>query len=160
MKIIGIDLAGKESNPTGFFILTEKGSCAKTLYSDQEILSEVKKTGPDLIAIDAPFSLPKTGWWREGDLELKKAGFRPLSPKFPSMRILVQRTQKLLQKLKGYKVIEVFPRATEKILGTKKERGASPHEYDALLCALTGKYYLRGKYRVFGPEQIIVPKSD
>jgi len=160
MKIIGIDLAGKESRPTGLCVLIDNHTWTKTVHTDEEIIIIIDAERPDLIAIDAPFSLPKTGWWRQGDKELRKAGFRPLSPKFPAMRILVKRAQKLVKKLAGYEIIEVFPRATEKVLEAEKEPQADPHQYDALLCALTGKYYLAGKYRAFGPERIIEPVSD
>jgi len=43
MFSIGIDLAGKTCNPTGFCVLVEKNKevmCLKTLYSDEEILKE------------------------------------------------------------------------------------------------------------------------
>jgi predicted nuclease with RNAse H fold len=80
------------------------------------------------------------------------------------MLILVERGIKLASKLRelGYKCIEVFPRATEKILGLKKERRVNKDKYDALLCALTGKYYLNGKYEAVGDEegQIVIPLID
>ncbi|MFQ6055669.1 MAG: hypothetical protein ACE5J3_06785, partial [Methanosarcinales archaeon] len=119
----------------------------------------IEKIKPDLIAIDAPFSFPKTGYFREGDSLLRKEGFHPLSPKFPGMQPLVKRAIKIVKILreKNYKVIEVFPRASEKILGLDKEKKANKHEYDALLCALTGKHYLQGKFRSFGREGIVVP---
>lgn len=160
MKVIGIDPAGKPENPTGFCILTEKGSKAKTIFSDREILKEIEKTRPDIIAIDAPFSFPEGSYYREGDIKLRERGFPCLSPMFPGMKPLVRRAIKLVGILRErYRVIEVFPRATEKILGLEKERKANPHHYDALLCALTGKYYLRGEFESLGREGIIIPKS-
>lgn len=162
MKVIGIDLAGLEKNPTGFCILTEKGSEAKTLFSDSKILKEIEKVEakPDVIAIDAPFSFPKKGYYRNGDKLLQQEGFKCLSPRFPGMRPLVIRAMKLVRELRSrdFKVIEVFPRATERILGMSKEEKANEHEYDALLCALTGKYFLEGKYRSLGKEKIVIPK--
>lgn len=160
MKILGIDLAGKEKNETGICLLTEKGSSAKIVFSDNEILEEVEKTKPDLIAIDAPFSFPTQGYFRDSDILLKRSGFKPLSPLFPGMKPLVKRAIKLVNILsKKYRVIEVFPSATEKILELEKKKRANPHEYDALLCALTGKYYLEGKYNAIGKEKIIIPTS-
>lgn len=61
MKVVGIDLAGKSENPTGFCLLTDEGSQAKLLFSDTEILREIEDTKPDCIAIDAPFWLPQSG---------------------------------------------------------------------------------------------------
>ncbi len=158
MKVAGIDLAGKEKNPTGFCILTENETKTKILFSDDEILKEIEKERPDCIAIDAPFWLPKVGVWRPCDVKLLKRGFRPLSPMLPTMKLLTLRALKLVRILvkKGYKVIEVFPRATEKILGLSKEPRKNEHEYDALLCALTAKAYLKGDYEDL--DGIIIPK--
>jgi len=56
--VSGIDLAGVPHRPTGLCIL--KGLKAKTalLYSDEEILNYIQNEKPDLVAIDAPLSLP------------------------------------------------------------------------------------------------------
>ncbi len=66
MEILGIDLAGKPENPTGISILNVPNLETlspdlkfKLLYKDGEILREIKKLKPDLIAIDAPLSLPR-----------------------------------------------------------------------------------------------------
>jgi len=111
---------------------------------------------PDIIAIDAPFSFPEEGYYRDSDKKLQELGFKPLSPRFPGMQPLVERAMKLVSELReNYRVIEVFPRATEGILGLGEKK---THEYDALLCALTGKYYFQGKFRAVGKEEIIVPE--
>jgi len=159
MKVVGIDLAGLEKNPTGFCVLTEEGSEVKVLYTDRQILDMIEIIRPDLIAIDAPFSFPATGYFREGDIMLREAGFRPLSPMFPGMRPLVNRAINLVEVLRerNYKVIEVFPQASEKILGLLKKEDSNPHEYDSLLCAVTGKYFLEGRFRALGKEEIIIP---
>ena len=67
MKVVGIDLAGKVENPTGFCLLTESGSQTKLLFSDMEILKEVEEIKPDCIAVDAPFWIPRFGAWRPSD---------------------------------------------------------------------------------------------
>lgn len=162
MKIIGLDLAGKSENPTGFCLITfnEKTETkTKVFYSNKEILEEIDKINPDLIAIDAPFEFPEEGYFRKSDILLKQKGFKPLSPRFPGMRYLVNRVKKLIKKFrtKNYKTIEVFPKASEKILGLEKNENANEHEYDALLCALTGKYYKEGEYENL--DGIIIPKN-
>ncbi len=155
MKIIGIDLAGKDKNPTGFCIMIDKETKVMLLHSNEEILKAVEEIGPDVVAVDAPFSFPEDGYYRDSDQKLQEEGFKPLSPRFPGMRPLVERALKLVPELrKNYRVIEVFPRATEKILGLEEKK---THEYDALLCALTGKYYFQGKFRAIGKEEIMVP---
>jgi predicted nuclease with RNAse H fold len=77
---------------------------------------------------------------------------------FPGMKPLVKRAIRLVKRFKdrGHKVIEVFPRASEHILGLERSKRANEHVYDALLCALTGLAYLRGEYEDL--EGIIIPK--
>ena len=158
MKVVGIDLAGKPENPTGFCLLTEDNSQTKLLFSDEEIIKEIIETKPDCIAIDAPFWLPRTGIWRSSDEKLLKRGFQPISPAFPTMRLLVLRATRLVKVLRdgGCNVIEVFSGATEKVLGLSKEPRKNKDEYDALLCALTAKAYLEKKYEDL--DGIIIPR--
>ncbi|NLF88445.1 DUF429 domain-containing protein, partial [Candidatus Bathyarchaeota archaeon] len=58
MSIVGLDLAGVETRPTGFCVL--QGMITKTcnLYSDQEIIEKTVQAHPKVILIDAPLSLP------------------------------------------------------------------------------------------------------
>ena len=37
MKVVGIDLAGKPKNPTGFCVLTDNFTETKLVYSDEDI---------------------------------------------------------------------------------------------------------------------------
>lgn len=160
MISVGVDLAGLEKNPTGFCKL-EFGDREKTdvkiLFSDKDIIREVKESKPNIVCIDAPLSLPKTGYFRRSEMILRSRGFKPLSPMFPAMKTLAKRGMMLQARIEqmGIKVIEGFPQATEKILGLEKEWRVNEHKYDALLCALTGKYYLLGKYELVGGETII-----
>ena len=170
MRVVGIDLAGKQENATGFCLFITPGKEAplgktetKLLSTDAEIIREVDSSRPECIAIDAPFWLPpSTGGrlqpWRTSETLLMKRGYRPLSPMLPSMKMLTLRAMKLVKifKEKGYNVIEVFPRATENILGLSKQPRKNQDEYDALLCALTAKSYLQGKYEDL--DGIIIPK--
>ena len=159
--VVGIDLAGKPENPTGICVLTESGAKTRVVFKDEEILSIIKRVSPKVVAIDAPLWLPPDNVpWRICEILLMQRGFRPLSLVLPSMRLLALRAKGLTKKIKevcsSTEIIEVFANATEKILGLKKERGRSKDEYDALLCALTAKYYLERKYEDLGG--IIVPK--
>jgi len=166
MRVVGIDLAGLETNETGFCILDFDGEKdkiqVKRLLYDREILNEIENLSLekkiDVIAIDAPFGWPEEGYFRRGDLMLKNRGFAPLSPLFPGMKPLTVRGKMLSEILKkrGFKVIEVFSKASEKILGLDRTKAANKDEYDALVCALTGKAYLKGRYENLGG--IIIPK--
>jgi len=158
VRIVGIDLAGKPNNPTGFCLLVDSKSEVKLLHTNEEILCEIERANPELIAIDAPFGFPEKGWFREADKLLKEKGFKPLPPVWPGMRPLVERAISLVKFLrhKGYRVIEVFPRASEKILGLQKAGRVNSDRYDALLCALTGKAYLEGNFEDI--SGIIIPR--
>jgi uncharacterized protein len=158
MKVVGLDLAGKSENPSGFCVFGDEGSQIKLLHKDDEILSEIDAAKPDCIAIDAPTWLPPGGAWRQSDQKLMMMGFQPVSPLFPTMKILVLRAMNLVRILKsrGYSVIEVFSGASEKILGISKEPKKNKDEYEALICALTAKAYLEGKYEDL--DGIILPR--
>jgi hypothetical protein len=57
--IVGIDLAGKAENPTGWATLKNKVVSACHLFSNREIMKEALNCNPTLIAIDAPLNLPR-----------------------------------------------------------------------------------------------------
>jgi hypothetical protein len=158
MKVVGLDLAGKFENPTGFCSMTESGTETKLLHTDEEIMNEIDAIMPDCIAVDAPFWLPRYGAWRPSEEKLLKRGFQPLSPLLPAMRLLALRASNLVKVLRerGYLVIEVFANASEKVLSLSKEPRKNKDEYDALLCALTAKSYLEGNYEDM--DGIIIPK--
>ena len=158
MKVVGIDLAGKMENSTGFCLLTEDGTETKILHTDEEILREVDMIRPDVIAIDAPFWMPKVGMFRPSEEKLMKRGFQPISPRIPTMEIHVVRASKISKILRerGYKVIEVFAGASERVLGLTKQPRKNDDEYEALLCALTGKAYLENKYE--DVDGVILPR--
>ncbi len=162
MKILGIDLAGKDSNETGICELVFSGNeikiSTRSVFGDREILREVENSKPDVIAIDSPLSLPSSGYYRDSDSLLQQRGFKPLSPMLPGMKVLALRGIMLSKILsRDYKTIEAFPKATERILGLSKDKIANDHEYDALLCALTGKKFLEGDYEDLAG--IVIPRS-
>lgn len=192
---IGIDLAAKEENDTGFTVLREMSARTMILKGDDEIIGKALESKPAIVAIDAPLSLPegrccadddclcsKYGISRQTDRLMLKKGIRCFWPLLPSMKPLTLRGIKLREALEdhGLQVIEVFPSATQKLLGipTKKAGKAnllqglkdigvyiitenpSHHELDAVTAALTGSFYLSGKYEAIGYQeegQVILP---
>jgi hypothetical protein len=128
MKVVGIDLAGVEKNPTGFCFLDKK-MVIKTslLFKDEEILKEIKKIKPDVVAIDAPLALPKGRksldkknkiHFRECDKELLKMRIKFFPITLGPMRKLTERgirLRKILER-KGIKTIETYPGAIQDIL--------------------------------------------
>jgi len=183
--IIGLDLAGNEKNPTGWAKIKNRTTTVCQLYGDNEIIRQTIKCKPDLIAIDAPLTMPKLGFMRKADREMNRLGYRVLPPTFSSMKTLTQRGIKIAQKLREHKlkVIEVHPTSTRKALempvkdwrkiqtllttigleGEHQVRTLTPHEIDALTAALTGLLYIQGKVRSIGDEDeglIVIPERQ
>jgi len=168
LKILGIDLAGKSKNPTGICILKDDDIILKTVFEDKEILDIAITLRPDIIAIDSPIISGKPRI-READILLKK--YKAFPPTLHGMIQLTMRGSKLAEQLSKYSyVIEVFPTATEKILGlynkNYKETAKilnvnvkSKHELDAYICCLTGKLFIEGKTEKVGNEngKIVIP---
>lgn len=124
--ISGIDLAGVSHCPSGWCLL--KGLKAKTalLYSDEEILTLVRRQKPELVAIDAPLTLPPG---RKSIIQKSRFHLRPCDeelkrrriPFFPitlgPMRSLTERGMRLRRILEGegFRVIEVYPGGAQDI---------------------------------------------
>ncbi len=167
MIVCGVDLAGKEKNPTGLAFLGDLFE-VKLVYTDQEIVQEIGEKRPDLVCIDSPLSWPKSGIMRESDRKLKRYGALP--PLMGGMKSLTERGIRISRELRGlgFQVIEVFPRATQKILGIQGEEdlarfgisvsGLTKDEFDAILAALTGILHLEGKTEIIEGE-IVVPST-
>jgi len=184
--VVGIDLAGVATNPSGWALLENKAVSTHHLHHDEEILKHITECGPNLTAIDAPLSLPEKGTlMRKADREMHKRGYPVLPPRFPAMEKLTLRAIRIVQEIKrrGFNVIEVHPTSTRKALkmptknwkkiqttlihmglrGNLKTRVLTPHEIDAVTAALTGHLHLQGKTELIGNEKegyIVVPKEN
>jgi predicted nuclease with RNAse H fold len=171
MRILGLDLAGKITHPTGVCMMNEPTIEFKIVYTNEEIIDIVNNFKPDIIAVDAPL-MKNNIKTRKADLLLRKYGALP--PVLKGMTTLVKRARRLLSVLNDeYMVIEVFPTATAKILGlynrdyrlTIKELGleiSSKHELDAYLCCVTAKKHTEGETITVGDNEegvIIIPKN-
>jgi hypothetical protein len=135
MRIVGLDLAGVETRPTGFCILEDWNVKTCVVYGDREIIKKIKETKPKLVAIDAPLSLPagrksideRTGTHlRECDRELlrRKIKFFPVT--LGPMRKLTSRGMRLKETLQSmhFNVIEVYPGGAQDVLGIpRKQKG-------------------------------------
>jgi predicted nuclease with RNAse H fold len=124
--VAGVDLAGVPHRPTGMCILEGLKANTTLLYSDEDILSSIQEEKPDLVAIDAPLTLPpgrksideRTGThFRPCDEELKrrKIPFFPIT--LGPMRVLTKRGIKLREILekKGFRVVEIYPGGAQDI---------------------------------------------
>lgn len=183
--IIGIDLAGKPKNPTGWALWKDKQVETSLIYTNDKILEGIIWSNPTIIAIDAPFNLPKKGILRKSDREMIRRGYHVFPPCLPAMKPLTIRAIKLNESIakKGYKTIEVHPTSTRKALnmpskdwekiqtileaigleGDIKVRALKSHEIDAATAALTAYLYMQNQTEAIGDEEegyIIVPKKQ
>jgi uncharacterized protein len=135
MSIIGLDLAGVETRPTGFCIFNDMNAQTCHIYTNNEILEKIIEINPVLVAIDAPLSLPpgrksleeRTGvHLRECDRELLKRGIKFFPVTLGPMRKLTQRGLNLRQILEVQNLValEVYPGGAQDVLGIpRKHRG-------------------------------------
>ena len=183
--IIGIDLAGKATNPTGWAMLRNKTISTCHLHHYEEILKRSINCDPKIIAVDAPLSMPKKAIMRKADKEMHKRGYPVFPPRFPAMEKLTLRAIRIVRELtrRRFKVIEVHPTSTRKALkmptkdwkkiqtifirigleGDLKTRVLTPHEIDAITAALTGHLYIQGKTELIGDKKegyIVVPSES
>ncbi|MBX5326837.1 MAG: DUF429 domain-containing protein [Candidatus Bathyarchaeia archaeon] len=135
MSVIGLDLAGVETRPSGLCILTGMKVETLLVYMDEEILDKIKENNPKVVAIDAPLSLPagrksieqRTNvHLRECDKELLRRGIKFFPITLGPMRQLTSRGISLRKTLenKHFTVIEVYPGGAQDILGIpRKQKG-------------------------------------
>ena len=146
-----------------------------TARGDGDIFDFIFKYEPEVIAIDAPLTLPRgrccfddtccgTRKIRECDRALISMGFRVFPPGFSFMKQLTLRGKAMREKLEtqGFKVIEAHPRTSKRILGIEKFEGShNEHENDACAAALTAFLYAQGKCREIGDDEgmIVIPEA-
>jgi predicted nuclease with RNAse H fold len=135
MLVVGLDLAGVESRPSGLCVLRDMKAETSLVYSDDEVLKRIEVSEPEIVAIDAPLSLPagresieqKTNvHLRECDKELLRRGIKFFPVTLGPMRKLTSRGISLRRTLenKRFRVIEVYPGGAQDILGIpRKQRG-------------------------------------
>jgi len=135
MSIVGLDLAGVETRPTGVCILVGMKAETSLLYTNDELLKNAEASKPKVIAIDAPLSLPpgrksieeRTGvHLRESDRELLRRGIKFFPITLGPMRKLTERGMYLKDILESrhFTVIEVYPGGAQDILGIpRKQQG-------------------------------------
>lgn len=135
--VIGIDLTGSESRPSGWCVM--RGSIAETsmVSSDDEICSRVLSERPSVVSIDSPLSMPygrvcvedsdpgrvEFGIMRRCERELKRRGINVYPCLLPSMQGLTKRGMLLAARLRaaGVPVIESYPGAAQDIMGIPRK---------------------------------------
>ena len=135
MLIVGLDLAGVESRPTGFCRLIGMTVETCLVYSDMEILAKIEESHPAIVAIDAPLSLPPgrktleertSSHLRECDRELLRKGIKFFPVTLGPMRQLTKRGINLKRILAEQNVaaVEAYPGGAQDVLGIpRKQKG-------------------------------------
>ena len=135
MAIVGLDLAGVETRPTGFCLLKDLAAETCLFYTDKEIVAKIVTCNPKIVAIDAPLCLPpgrksieeRTNLHlRESDRALLKMGIKLFPITLGPMRKLTERGIHLKNVLEAQKltVIDAYPGGAQDVLGIpRKQRG-------------------------------------
>jgi uncharacterized protein len=135
MAVVGLDLAGVPTRPTGFCGLDGLHAETADLYSDEEIIQRTLQANPEIIGIDAPLSLPlgrvsledRNGpHLRPCDRELIKQGVKIFPMTLGPMRKLTKRgiMFRELFEAKGFKVLEVYPGGAQDVFEIpRKQKG-------------------------------------
>ncbi|MCX8166431.1 MAG: DUF429 domain-containing protein [Candidatus Micrarchaeota archaeon] len=131
-KLIGIDL-GISKETTAVSVLNNK-KLITFLESEinNDLIQFIKENEPEIVAIDAPLSLPKGRTsieelsnihFRQCDLELKKSNIRFFPITIGAMRKLTSRGIHIREKLEqqGLKVVETYPGASYDLLRIKRK---------------------------------------
>jgi uncharacterized protein len=150
MVIVGLDLAGVETRPTGFCLLSGMNVETCDLFSDKEIIEKTLAAKPQVITIDAPLSLPpgrtsleeRTGnHLRQSDRILLDMGIKIFPVTLGPMRKLTARGIKLRETLqdRGFKVFEAYPGGTQDVWGIpRKNHGVEKLRQGLEALGLTG----------------------
>jgi predicted nuclease with RNAse H fold len=131
--VVGLDLAGVPTRPTGACLLRTMTAEAAELGGDDEIAAFVAAGRPDLVVVDAPLHLPpgrKTiddrngAHFRPCDLELKarKIPFFPIT--LGPMRGLTVRGMALKKRLEraGFPTLEMYPGGAQDVWDIPRAR--------------------------------------
>jgi hypothetical protein len=152
ITVVGLDLAGAQTRPTGFCRLTDLRAETALLYLDEEIVLKVQESYPKVVAVDAPLSLPpgrksieeRTNvHLREADRELLRRGIKFFPITLGPMRKLTERGMRLkvTLEIQGYSVVEAYPGGAQDILGIpRKQRGLDKLKAGLEELGITGLY--------------------
>lgn len=135
--VIGIDLTGSESRPSGWCLL--RGSEAETamIGPDDQMFTRALASRPTLVSIDSPLSIPfgrqrvedddpgrqQFGIMRQCERELKRRGINVYPCLLPSMQRLTARGMRLADRFRsvGIPVIESYPGAAQDIMAIPRK---------------------------------------
>lgn len=137
-RIVGIDLTGSESRPSGWCFLHDGRAITERLSSDDDLIAATTRVKPELVSIDSPLSLPRGritvedsdsgrelyGIMRECERILKKRGVNVYPSLIRSMQALTARGIRLAKYFRsiGIPVIESYPGAAQDIMNIPRKQ--------------------------------------
>ncbi len=151
MRFLGIDLGKKSS---AICILNTNLDIEKiSKIRNADIIRIAKRYKPSdiIIAIDSPLSFPTFGYLRDCDLELIKFGIPCISPII--LKDIVLEAIRIKNELKNYKIIEVYPYATRKILNLCPDINKK-REKSKLIKCIKSKLKLRIPKKIINHDEI------
>jgi uncharacterized protein YprB with RNaseH-like and TPR domain/predicted nuclease with RNAse H fold/dephospho-CoA kinase len=135
--IVGIDLTGSETRPSGWCLLRNGRATTLRIRSDEDLIRATMEAKPSLVSIDSPLSLPKGrvsvddddpgrqlfGIMRECERILKKRGVNVYPSLIKSMQALTARGIRLARYFRniGVPVIESYPGAAQDIMNIPRK---------------------------------------
>jgi uncharacterized protein YprB with RNaseH-like and TPR domain/predicted nuclease with RNAse H fold/dephospho-CoA kinase len=138
LKVIGIDLTGSESRPTGWCLLDGAFAVTQRISSDEDLIKATLESSPSLVSIDSPLSLPlgritvtdddpgrdKYKITRYCERVLRKRGISVYPCLILSMQSLTARGIRLAQRFRslGIPVIESYPGAAQDIMNIPRKK--------------------------------------
>ncbi|WP_457614690.1 hypothetical protein [Methanopyrus sp.] len=156
MRVVGVDLAAKPENPSGFAVWRGGRIVCWSERSDDERVLEVCRKA-ELVVFDAPLTDADGPFRRRDEVFRRYAPVLPLT--FPGMQELSRRAQSLVRRLRA-EVYETYPRAAERFVRLRGD-SEDEHSKDAAICCAVGLAILEGKAHVFGePPEAALPKRD
>ena len=138
-RIVGIDLTGSESRPSGWALLEGETVITGMLSDTEEILTRTLACRPQIVSIDSPLALPagrdctedscecrSFGITRHCERTLKRRGVNVYPCLIQSMQALTRRGIEIAEALRGegVEVIESYPGAAQDIMRIPRKRAS------------------------------------
>lgn len=142
LSVVGIDLTGSESKPSGWAVLSGDHAITKPICSDDELIEESLKYNPKVVSIDSPLSYPEGRHCTDPKCECKKYGITRYCERLlssfgigvypcliPSMVNLTNRGIRLAKEFRdrGIEVIESYPGVAQDILNIRRKQNGIEH---------------------------------
>lgn len=159
--VIGIDLTGNESKPSGWAVLHGCHAITKSICTDEDLILESLKYNPKIVSIDSPLSYPagrdctdpncdcsKYGITRYCERLLSSFGIGVYPCLIPSMEKLTKRGIGLAKKFRdsGVEVIESYPGVAQDILSIRRKQNGLEHLKNSYKnFGITGDYFTAQK---------------